>query len=122
MTVSIKAKKIKEEILKEIWEEKFSDKPFPKVKAYKMPNKRYLEKLKKMREMSKERTEAQDLKEYSKVLSTVEIERLQGYTVLDRSGDYFIIVNEDSTLPLKVILEHELEHIYKEDLGQTKTS
>lgn len=114
MNVSFKAKKIEEEILREIWNRKFSDKPFPKVKAFKMPNKRYLETLKKMRKSSKEKTEAQDMREYGRILNQEEAENLHGFTVLDGiSGDYFIFVNEDSILSLKITLEHELNHVYE---------
>jgi hypothetical protein len=119
MSVSFKAKRIKEGILKEIWNRKFSDKPFPKVKAFKMPNKRYLETLKKMRQSSKKKTEAQDLKEYGKILCPDEVEQLAGYSGLDRkSGNFFIIVNEDSVHPSMCTLAHELEHIYKGDLSE----
>jgi hypothetical protein len=106
---SFKGEQIPDRRLRRIWDKKFSDKPYPNVKAYKLRRRHYI----RLNDILTHELNipSGDMKEYGYIPKGV-----SDALVLNTNEDeYIVYAREDSLEPLDASLEHELRHIYSDD-------
>jgi hypothetical protein len=100
----IPLKQLSEYGLRQIWNSKFKDKPFPKVRAFILKDEEF-QRLLKQRQSHPSYRDTQ-FKEYGKIASNEMVEAF-----IFKSVDGFVICITEHSLLLEC-LEHELRHAY----------
>lgn len=98
-------KEVSEYRLRQIWNTRFSDKPFPKVEAIILEDREFLDSLKRCNRETQ-------IKEYGEIVPD---EMVYGFLSETPKGLFVIVVRRShfkDDLSLGEILEHELRHIY----------
>ena len=117
-------KEISQTKLREIWEKvqdsllvAYSEKPFPKVRAYNVTFRVLTEIIAAYRsDLEREKHYKQGERiEYGEVIP---VQTCTAITIDKRNGEFFTFRKTTSTFSVADDLEHELEHIYKNDFEE----
>ena len=110
--MQIKAKRIHERQLAKEWKS-ISNKPFPKIKAFKLRDEDFNHIID-LRRCPEDRT--LEIEEWGRVLSTKGTDACVFNADENEDADYIILVRENPHHTLDEIIVHELEHIARGDL------
>jgi len=110
-----KERRISEDKLRKVWDKKFSNKPFPPVRGYRVKYKEFVKIFEGYMQSDPIRAELTKKSEIREHGSSGGLHNVTAFAIDTGVEGFLIFVKTNSPLSLEEDLEHELRHIYNAD-------